>query len=59
MKPKYVSRISRAVEILEAINEFYQEQGSIANPLYPDAQILENEVGIADAIADCLGREDK
>ena len=53
-----VSRLVRAIEILEAINEFYQEQGSIVNPLYPDAQILENETGIADAIADCLGQED-
>jgi len=54
-----MSRIARAIEILEAINEFYQDQGNVAFPLYPDAQILENEVGIADAIAQCLGQEEK
>ena len=54
-----MSRLERAIEILEAINEFYQDQGTLAFPLYPNAQILENEVGIADAIADCLGQEYK
>ena len=58
-----MSRLARAIEIREAIDEFYKEgrgQGvtrSVA--LWSDAQILENEVGIADAIADCLGQEDK
>jgi len=54
-----MSRLARAIEILEAIDEFYKEgrgQGVTKTvPLYSDAQILENEVGIADAIADCLG----
>lgn len=54
-----MSRLTRALEILEAINEFYQEQGSVVMPLYPNAQILENETSIKDAIADCLGQEEE
>ncbi len=51
-----MSRLARAVEILEAINEYFQERdGQVA--LYSDAKILENDVTLKDAIAQCLGTE--
>ena len=53
-----VSRLARAIEILEAINEHFQGGGNIVNPLYPYALILEDDATIASAIADCLGEED-
>jgi hypothetical protein len=52
-----MSRLARAVEILEAINMFYQQGDGMATPLYPGALILEGEITIADAIAECLGEE--
>jgi hypothetical protein len=51
------SRLAQAINILEAINEFYQAQGNVEEPLWPSAQILDGEVSIKDAIADCLGSE--
>ena len=53
-----MSRLARAVEILEAINMFYQQGDGMATPLYPGALILEGDVTIADAIAECLGPEE-
>jgi hypothetical protein len=49
-----MSRLARAIEILEAINEHFQAD---AVELYADAQILEGDTSIKDAISDCLGRE--
>jgi len=51
-----MSRIQRAIEILEAINEYFQERGG-QTVLYSDAQILDGDITIKDAIADCLGEE--
>jgi hypothetical protein len=53
-----MSRFARAIEILEAINMFYQQGNGMATPLYPGALILEGDVTIADAIADCVGPEE-
>jgi hypothetical protein len=50
-----MSRIRRAIEILEAINVFYQQGDGMATPLYPGALILDDDTTIADAIAECLG----
>ncbi len=47
-----MSRLARAIEILEAINEYFKEG---ADKLYADALLLEGDVRIKDAIADCLG----
>ena len=50
-----MSRLARAVEILEAINAHYKEE----DDLYSDDQILVSTpgVGISDAITDCLGQD--
>lgn len=53
-----MSRLARAVEILEAINKFYQEQDGMACPLYPGALILSNDTTIADAVRDCIGAKE-
>jgi hypothetical protein len=50
-----MSRLQRALEILEAINEHFQEHGPVQAVLYGDAQILDDDTTIADAIADCPG----
>jgi hypothetical protein len=52
-----MSRIRRAIEILEAINEHFK----CDQELSPYAQILDDEVGISikEAISDCLGEEEK
>jgi hypothetical protein len=51
-----MSRLARAVEILEAINEHFK----CDQELSPYAQILDDEVGISikEAIAECLGPEE-
>lgn len=49
-----VSRLARAIEILEAINEHFE----CGQPLYPYALILDDDDTIADAIFDCLGQEE-
>lgn len=52
-----MSRTARAIEILEAINQFFQEHdGQVV--LYSDSQILDSEISIKDAIAECLGQND-
>lgn len=43
----------RALVILEAINEFFQE-GDEQSALYSDALLLEDDMTIKDAIAECL-----
>ena len=48
---------ARAIEILEAINEYFQERDG-QTALYSDAQILEGDATIKDAIAACLGSAD-
>lgn len=50
-----MSRLERAVEILEAINKHFE----CDQELSPYAQILDGDVNIKDAIADCLGREEE
>lgn len=50
-----MSKLARAIEILEAINEHLQGGA----PLYPGSQILEEGVDIADAVKDCLGENEK
>jgi hypothetical protein len=50
-----MSRLARAIEILEVLNEYFQEGTAV----YPGALILEDDMTIAEAIADCLGQEDK
>src|SRR5690348_10155739 len=52
-----MSKLSRAIEILEAINEHFQEHDG-QTVLYSDAQILDGETSIKDAIAECLGHEE-
>lgn len=51
---KPMSRLQRAIEILEAINEHFQAD---AVELFADAFILEEDITIKDAIAQCLGKE--
>jgi len=53
-----MSKLLRAIEILEAINEHFQEHDGQA-VLYSDAQILDGEISIKDAIAECLGQEEE
>jgi hypothetical protein len=53
-----MSRLARAIEILEAINEHFQEAPG-QGVLYSDAQILEGDVSIEDAVADCLGTKEE
>ena len=51
------ARTARAVQIIEALNDFFQEHdGQVV--LYSDAQILEEEISIKDAIAECVGMDD-
>lgn len=50
-----MSKLARAIDILEAINEHLQGGA----PLYPGSQILEEGVDIADAIKHCLGPEEE
>jgi hypothetical protein len=52
-----MSRLARAVEILEAINKFYQE-GDDA-PLSGSAIILDDDSCISDAIKDCIGVDEQ
>lgn len=53
-----MSKITRAFEILEAINKFYKEGDNESLPCH--AVILDDNTCIADAIWDCLGgREDQ
>lgn len=47
-----MSRIARAVEILEAINRYFQEG---ADCVYRDGLILDDENTLGDAIAACIG----
>lgn len=49
-----MSRLARAVEILEAINKFYQE-GDCTAALSGYALILGDDITIAEAIAECVG----
>jgi len=49
-----MSKLARAIEILEVMNEYFQEGG---NPIYADALLLEDDTTIKDAIANCLGKE--
>jgi hypothetical protein len=51
-----MSWLDRAIEILEAINEHFQ--GEEQALLYSDAQILDGNISIKDAIAECLGEEE-
>jgi hypothetical protein len=52
-----MSRLERAIEILEALNDFFQEHdGQVV--LYSDAQLLDGDITIKDAIADCLVQGD-
>jgi hypothetical protein len=48
-----MSKYVRAIEILEAINEFFQEHDG-QTVLYSDSQILSDDMSIKDAIAECL-----
>jgi hypothetical protein len=48
-----MKKLERAIEILEAINEHFQERDG-QTVLYSDAQILEDDISIKDAIAVCL-----
>jgi hypothetical protein len=49
-----MSRLQRAVEILEVLNEYFQEHDG-QTVLHNDAQILDGDITIKDAIAECLG----
>lgn len=49
-----VSRVDRAIEILEALHEYLKE----GTPLYPGALILDDNMTLQEAVAECLG-EDK
>ncbi len=52
-----MGKLQRAVEILEALNDFFQEHdGQVM--LYSDAQILKDNTSIKDAIAECVGQKD-
>jgi hypothetical protein len=53
-----MSRLARAIEILESINDFFQEHDG-QTVLYSDSQILEGDISIKDAVAECVGMEDK
>jgi hypothetical protein len=48
-----MSRLARAIEILEAISAHFE----CDQELSPYAQILEGDTSIKEAIADCLGPE--
>jgi hypothetical protein len=48
-----MSKLARAIEILEAINNFYNEGNQHA--LSGHALILDDDSTIADAIAECIG----
>lgn len=50
-----MSRLARAIEILETIHKHFDHEGQ--GVLYSDAQILEDDTSIKDAIAQCLGPE--
>jgi hypothetical protein len=50
-----MSKLARAIEILEAINEHFK----CDQELSPYAQILDDEISIKYAISDCLGEEEK
>lgn len=53
-----MSRLARAVEILEVLNDFFQEHdGQVV--LYSDAQLLDGDITIKDAIADCIGMQEE
>ncbi len=47
-----MSRLARAIEILEVLNEYFQEGAEV---LHADALLLEDDTRIKDAIADCIG----
>jgi len=47
-----MSRIARAIEILEAINNHFREG---ADCVYRDGLILSDNSTLADAIAECIG----
>ena len=51
-----MSRLARAIEILEAINEQFYEG---AECVYRDGLILSDDSNLADAIAECLGEVEK
>jgi hypothetical protein len=48
-----MNKLARAIEILEAINEHFQE-GYDQTVLYSDARILDGNITIKDAIAECI-----
>ena len=52
-----MTKAQRALEILEAINEYFQDHGGQVI-LYSSAQILDDDQSIKDAIAECLGESD-
>jgi hypothetical protein len=52
-----MSKLTRAIEILEAINEFFDQSAIIQTPLFPEAQILEGDITIQEAIVECLSEE--
>lgn len=51
-----MSRLARALEILEAVNAYFQEGGEA---VYADALLLGDDVRIKDAIAECVGSEEE
>lgn len=51
-----MSRLARAVEILEAINKHFQEG---ADCVYRDGLILSDDATLGDAVADCIGTEEE
>ena len=51
-----MSRLARAIEILEAINEQFYEG---AECVYRDGLILSDDSNLADAIGECLGEVEK
>ncbi len=51
-----MSRLARAIEILEAINVYFQEGADV---IRADALLLEGDIRIKDAIADCLESEEE
>lgn len=50
-----MSRLARAIEILEAINRHFE----CDQELSPYAQILDGDISIKEAIAECLGAEER